>query len=45
MGSAARMIGAIVTSLTLKRGILPSFENGAGDFAASNGLFLFQPSS
>ena len=36
MVSAVRMIRAIVTSLPVKRGILSSFENGAGDFAASN---------
>ena len=43
MGSAVRMIQAIVTSLPVKRGILLSFENGADDFAASNDFF-FQPS-
>ena len=44
VGSAVRMIRAIVTSLPVKRGILSSFENGADDFAASNDFF-FQPSS
>ena len=44
VGSAVRMIRAIVTSLPVKRGILSSFENGANDFAASNDFF-FQPSS
>ena len=34
MGSAVRMIRAIVTSLPVKRGILSSFENGAGDFVS-----------
>ena len=43
MGSAVRMIRAIVTSLPVKREILSSFENGADDFAASNDFF-FQPS-
>ena len=36
VGSAVRMIRAIVTSLPVKRGILPSLENGADDFATSN---------
>ena len=40
MGSAVRMIRAIVTSLPVKRGILFSFENGAGDFAVSNDFFF-----
>ena len=40
MGSAVRMIRAIVTSLPVKRGILSSFENGAGDFVASNDFFF-----
>ena len=44
MGSAVRMIRAIVTSLPVKRGILSSLENGAGDFVASNDFF-FQPGS
>ena len=44
VGSAVRMIRAIVTSLPVKRGILSSFENGAGDFVASNDFF-FQPGS
>ena len=44
VGSAVRMIRAIVTSLPVKRGILSSFENGASDFVASND-FLFQPGS
>ena len=39
MGSAVRMIRAIVTSFPVKRGILSSFENGAGDFVASNDFF------
>ena len=34
MGSVVRMIQAIVTSLPVKRRILSSFENGAGDFVA-----------
>ena len=44
MGSAVRIIQAVVTSLPVKRGILSSFENGAGDFIASNDFF-FQPGS
>ena len=40
MGSAVRMIRAIVTSLPAKSGILSSFENGAGDFVASNDFFF-----
>ena len=44
MGSAVRMIRAIVTSLPVKSGILSGFENDADDFAASNDFF-FQPSS
>ena len=44
MGSAVRMIRAIVTSLPVKRGLLSSFENGARDFDASNDFF-FQPGS
>ena len=43
VGSAVRMIRAIVTSLSVKRGILSSFENGADDFTVSNDFF-FQPS-
>ena len=39
MGSAVRMIRAIVTSLPVKRGILSGFENDADDFAASNDFF------
>ena len=39
VGSAVRMIRAIVTSLPVKRGILSSFENGAGDFVASKDFF------
>ena len=42
MGSAVRMIRAIVTSLPVKRRILTSFENGAGDIVASNALFSSQ---
>ena len=42
MGSAVRMIRAIVTSLPVKRGILSSFENGADYFAASNDFFSSQ---
>ena len=42
MGSAVRIIRAIVTSLPVKRGILSSFENGAGDFVASNDFFSSQ---
>ena len=42
MGSAVRMIRAIVTSLPVKRGILSSFENGADDFVASNDFFFSQ---
>ena len=44
VGSAVRMIRAIMTSLPVKREILSSFENGAGDFIASNDFF-FQPGS
>ena len=40
MGSAVRMIRAIVTSLPVKRGILSGFENDADDFAASNDFFF-----
>ena len=40
MGSAVRMIRAIVTSLPVKRGLLSSFENGASDFDASNDFFF-----
>ena len=42
VGSAVRMIRAIVTSLPVKRGILSSFENGADNFAVSNDFFLSQ---
>ena len=42
MGSAVRMIRAIVTSLPVKRGILSGFENGAGDFVASKDFFSSQ---
>ena len=44
VGSAVRMIRAIVTSLPVKRRILSSFENGADNFAASNDFFS-QPTS
>ena len=44
VGSAVRMIRAIVKSLPVKRGIFSSFKNGAGDFLASNDFF-FQPGS
>ena len=40
MGSAVRMIRAIVTSFPVKRGSLSSFENGAGDLVASNDFFF-----
>ena len=42
MGSAVRMIRAIMTSLPVKRGILSSFENGARDFVVSNDFFSSQ---
>ena len=42
VNSAVRMIRAIVTSLPVNRGILPSFENGADDFAAANDFFSSQ---
>ena len=42
MGSAVRMIRAIVTSFPVKCGILSSFENGVGDFVASNDFFSSQ---
>ena len=42
VGSAVRMIPAIVMSLPVKRGILSSFENGATDFVASNDFFSSQ---
>ena len=42
MGSAVRMILAIVMSLPVKRGILSSFKNGADNFAASNDFFPSQ---
>ena len=44
VGSAVRMIRAIVTALLVKRGVLSSFENGADNFAAANDFF-FQPGS
>ena len=41
MGSAVRMIRAIVTSVPVKRGILASFGNDdGGDFATSNGIYF-----
>ena len=42
MGSAVWMIRAIVTSLPVKCRILSSFENGPGDFLASNDFFNSQ---
>ena len=42
VGSAVRMIRAIVTSLPVKRGILSSFANGLDDFAAANDFFSSQ---
>ena len=42
MGSAVRMIRAIVTSLPVKRGTLYSFENGAGDLLHQTTFFSSQ---